>query len=145
MLRLAVGVVGVTVDRIDPSRGSGLDHSCGFAMHRTLAARWRPPSAARAGTRHHSGEVILPDLFAAVNPWQPWLELRPDLEPLVDRLEPPRRELVTRRYGLDGDRPVTMVELARCTERASSTVAGAIERAERQLRVLARTKLTADS
>jgi AraC-like DNA-binding protein len=138
LIRLAVEVVAGSVETHNPVRGRRMARSCGFAMSKALAVRWKRPSTGRAGTRHPPGAVRMPDPFDSLNPWQPWLQLRPDLERFVAALQPPLGRLVALRYGLEGMRPLTVAELAEDSRGTASTVARLLAGAEAQLRRMRR-------
>ena len=72
--------------------------------------------------------------FERLSSWQQPLGLRPDLRVMVDRLQEPRRQLVVDRYGLGGNRPRRLDELAARTGRTPMAVARLIAGAETQLR-----------
>ncbi|MCZ6811106.1 MAG: hypothetical protein O7D97_03810, partial [Planctomycetota bacterium] len=83
------------------------------------------------------GSVILADPFGSLNPWQRWLALRSDLQPLVVRLDPPLQRMITLRYGLCGSQPLTLAELAGQLRLNRNALARTMRSAHRQLRSLA--------
>ena len=137
LFRLAFAVIGGAVETIDPSRGRRLGRRCGYAMNRALAARQHRPAVGRAATRHQPGSVILADPFGSLNPWQRWLALRSDLQPLVVRLDAPLQRMITLRYGLSGFQPRTLAELAGQLRLNRNALARTMRSAHRQLRSLA--------
>lgn len=73
-----------------------------------------------------------------LQPWMKWLGLRRDLLVHIEKLQSPQREAITLRYGLGGERPMTMAETA---TRLSAKPVGAVrlvQRAVRELRKFAR-------
>jgi hypothetical protein len=133
-LRRILAVAADSADRINPAAGQRYSHVCGYAMTRALARGAAPPSG-RAARRHETGSLTLVRPFERLTPWQPWLDLRPDLRDRVATLAGHRRELVEWRYGLAGERPLTLTVLAR---RCGSTVpatARTISAALRDLRL----------
>jgi hypothetical protein len=136
LMRRAVEVTDRCVGSIDPGRGQRLWHLCGFAMSKAMAALGAAPPG-RAARRHRPGSVRLPDLMNGLIPWSS-LELRLDLVPLVPHLPPRGRALVEARYGLAGERPLSLAELARRTGSSAGAVAAALARAEAMLRGEAR-------
>jgi RNA polymerase primary sigma factor len=133
LLQLSIEVVAETVETLDPRR-QRLARAAGPAMSRALEARRHHPPPGRAATRHQPGSVVMAGPFGSLCPWQPWLALRPDLAALVDRLDPSQGRLVGLRYGLSGQKPLTLRELADQTGGNPSTVARLIAAAEGQLR-----------
>jgi hypothetical protein len=137
LLRLAACVVAGVVETIDPARDQRLAHAAGFATNRRLAAA-EAPSRGRAARRHEPGSVPLGELFEGLDPWHRWLELRPELARLAGRLPSGPRSLLVERYGLEGERPGTIAEIAARRERPAMTIAVAVARAETRLRRLRR-------
>ncbi len=134
LLRLAIQVAGIAVDQVDPTRGQRLDHRCGYEMDRALAVRRVEPVSKRAASRHAPGAVTLPNPFGSLDPWQSWLDLRPDLRLHIEELDDPLRTMIKLRYGIDGQRPRSAQELAEQFELTSTVVVRAIRKAQRQLR-----------
>ncbi len=130
----AIDITDRSIELINPDRGQQASHLCAYAMSKTLAAGAAAPPAGRAATRHRPGSVELDQPFARLCPWQPALDLRPDLRVLVGRLQEPQRQLVMDRYGLGGSRPRRLDELAVQTRRTPTAVARLIAGAERRLR-----------
>ena len=77
----------------------------------------------RAATKHRPGSVVLSRPFERICPWQTLLCLRPDLAEHVRGLDDLRRQLVEDRYGLAGNRPRLLSELAADTGRTATAVA----------------------
>ena len=136
LLRLAIGVAGETVETFEPAPRRRLGHSCGFAVGRALARGRRPPPPTRADTRHEPGSIAIDLPFESICPWQSWLGLPAAFRGLVDRLDPRRRLLVELRYGLGGERAMTLAELAEREGGTPSAAARQIARAEAELRKL---------
>lgn len=134
LFRLAIRVVGFAVDRIDPTRGQRLDHTSSYAMDRALAVRRVRPALGRAASRHAPGAVKLANPFASLDPWQSWLDLRPDLQLHLDELDTRLRTMISLRYGIGGQRPRSVQELAKQFELTSTAVVRAVRKAQRQLR-----------
>ena len=103
-------------------------------MSRALAAGDGPPPAGRAATKHRPGSVVLGRPFERICPWQTLLGLRPDLREQVAGLDALRRQLVEDRYGLTGNRPRLLAELAADTGRTATAVARLLAGAEARLR-----------
>jgi hypothetical protein len=131
-LRRAVQVASESVEAVDPQRRR-LSQRCAYAMSRALAAGPRP-AASRAGTRHRPGTVVLVRPFERLCPWQRWLDLPAAQRARVDRLEEPLREIVCRRFGLQGERPLSLALLAAESARTPAAVARRVARALEALR-----------
>ncbi len=134
LVQRAIEVASRSIESINPDRGQRTSHLCAYAMSKALAAGPGAPPAGRAATRHRPGSVDLDRPFARLCPWQPALDLRPDLRMLVGRLAEPRRQLVTDRYGLGGSRPRRLDELAIQTGRTPYAVARLLAGGEAELR-----------
>ncbi|MHC4651244.1 MAG: hypothetical protein ACYTES_10335, partial [Planctomycetota bacterium] len=76
--------------------------------------------------------------FERLWPWQGRLGLRSDLQEAVASLDAGQQRLVELRYGLGGNKPLTLLELAELTEATPSTAARRIARAEAMLRQIRR-------
>ena len=111
-----------------------MDHTCGYAMDRALAVRGVRPVTTRAASRHTPGAVTLNDPFGSLDPWQSWLDLRPDLRPYLEKLDVRLRTLVQLHFGLDGRRPRAVTDLAEQFQMTSTAVVRAVRKAQRQLR-----------
>lgn len=136
LVRRAIDVVSESLESIDPDRGQRASNVCAYAMSRALAAGSGPPPAGRAGTKHRPETVMLSRPFEHLCAWQPALDLRVDLRPVVGRLPEPGRGLVMGRYGLDGNRPRSLAELAEQTARTPVAVARLIAAAMKKLSVI---------
>ena len=124
LMSRAIEVVSGSVESINPDAGQRLSHVCGYAMARRLAAGDGPPAVhGRAATKHRPGSVVLSRPFERICPWQTLLCLRPDLAEHVRGLDDLRRQLVEDRYGLAGNRPRLLSELAADTGRTATAVA----------------------
>jgi len=134
LVRLAIDVVSATIESINPDRGHRTSHVCSYAMSRALAAGTGPPPAGRAGTKHRPGGVVLSRPFETLCPWQLSLGLRADLRTLVAGLPTPSRRFVTDRYGLGGNRPRSLAQLAEETGSTPTAVARLLAGAEMHLR-----------
>ena len=134
LVHRAIEIASRSIESINPDRGQRTSHLCAYAMSKALAAGAGAPPAGRAATKHRPGSVELDQPFARLCPWQPALDLRPDLGMLVDRLQEPRRQLVRDRYGLGGSRPRRLEELAIQTGRTPYAVARLIAATKAQLR-----------
>ena len=132
----AIEVVSNSIESINPGGGQRLSHLCGYAMSRALAAGDAPPPAGRAATKHRPGSVMLSRPFERICPWQTVLGLRPELGERVGSLDGFRRQLVRDRYGLGGNRPRLLVELAARTGRTATAIARHLAAAETRLREL---------
>ncbi len=134
LVRLAIDVVSASIESINPDRGQRTSHVCAYAMSRALAAGTGPPPAGRAGRKHRPQGVVLSRPFEALCPWQLALGLRADLRALVHGLRMPGRRFVRDRYGLGGNRPRSLAQLAEQTGRTPTAVARLLAGAETQLR-----------
>jgi hypothetical protein len=131
-LRRAVQVASASVEAVDPQRRR-LSQRCAYAMSLALAAGPRP-AAGRAATRHRPGSVVLVRPFERLCPWQRWLDLPSAQRARVEHLDEPLREMVCRRFGLQGERPLTFSRIAAGTARTPAAVARLIARALVELR-----------
>jgi len=138
MVSRAIEVVSNSIESINPGGGRRLSHVCGYAMSRALAAGEAPPPAGRAATKHRPGSVLLSRPFDGICPWQTVLGLRPELGECAGSLDGFRRQLVRDRYGLGGNRPRLLVELAARTGRTATAIARHLAAAETRLRELHR-------
>ncbi len=134
LLCLAIQVAGIAVDQVDPTRGQRLDHRCGYEMDRALAVRRVQSVSKRAASRHAPGTVTLVNPFASLDPWQFWLDLRPDLRPHLDELDDRLCTMIKLRYGIDGHRPRSDKELAEQFGMTTTVVVRAVRKAHGQLR-----------
>ena len=134
LVRLAINVVSATIESLNPDRGQRTSPVCAYAMSRALAAGTGPPPAGRAGTKHRPEGVVLSRPFETLCPWQLALGLRADLSDFVDRLPMPSRRVVTDRFGLGGNRPCSLAQLAERTRSTPTAVARRLAGAETQLR-----------
>ncbi len=138
LLGLSISVAGEAVDAIDLSRGQRLSHTCSFMMDRALAHRQVRSASKRAASRHVSGSIIIDYPFAALDPWQTWLDLRPDLRGFISMLDDKQLEaIVTKRYGIAGNRPMKVSELADEFSITTLAMANSLNKANRKLRKLA--------
>ncbi|MHC4081307.1 MAG: hypothetical protein ACYSU2_08325 [Planctomycetota bacterium] len=137
LLRLAVEAMGQAVATFDPGRWR-LARAAATAMSGALGQGQRRPRAGRAATRHRSGSVMMVGAFERLWPWQGRLGLRSDLQEAVASLDAGQQRLVELRYGLGGNKPLTLLELAELTEATPSTAARRIARAEAMLRQIRR-------
>ena len=141
LLRLARAVACAEAEVVDPSRGQRYLRRCDQAIDRALAAMDVQRQPARASARREGRTLVMPDLLHDLVPWERDLGLRRDLEPLVRTLDEDAGAIVIERYGLSGDAPRTMAELA--IERGTSALIArrAVGRAEAMLRTRARANL----
>ncbi len=130
-LRRAVQVASESVEAVDPQRRR-LSQRCAYAMSRALAAGPRH-AAGRASTRHRPGSVVLVRPFERLCPWQRWLDLTAAQRARVERLDAPLQRLVSRRFGLQGERPLTIANIAAGSGRTPAAVARLIARAIAEL------------
>lgn len=136
-LNLAMEVVAIVVDTIDPSRGQRLLRLAAQAVDRALAASTSPRQSGRAAMRHRQGTLGMVAPYATMTPWA-WLdESRIDVQHL-DLLGRDLRLLITKRHGLGGTPPRTCEAIAVQLGRSAGSVARRLATAERQMRELAR-------
>ena len=98
------------VEGLEPKLADRLEARCVAAVDRTLATR-TPPDPGRAAARHAVGELQTSWPIRELVAWS-WLEPRSTWVARVDRLDATDRELISRRWGLDGRRPHRIAELA---------------------------------
>lgn len=138
LLGLSIVVAGDAADAIDLSRGQRLSHTCGFMMDRALAIRQVRSATKRAASRHVQGSIIIDNPFAAIDPWQRWANMRTDLREFIDKLDDEQlRTIVAKRYGIGGNRPMRINELADEFSITNLAMANALNKANRKLRKLA--------
>lgn len=138
LLGLSITVAGEAVAAIDLSRGQRLAHTCGFMMDRALAFRQVRSATKRAASRYETGSIIIDYPFVAIDPWQIWLDLRPDLRQFIVNLDDDQLgAIVTKRYGISGNRPMRISELANEFSMTTLTMANALNKANRKLHKLA--------
>ena len=133
-----LSVVGQIVESLDSSRGQRLERVAGFAMERELAKMDSRSPPARAAARHFAGSVMIEDSTWATQAWDAWVGLRPDLCAQVPQLAERSREAVTLRFGLAGEKPLTVVELAAHLGAKSVGIVRMLRQAIRELRSLSR-------
>lgn len=138
--RLAISVLGRSIDTFDPSRQGRLGAVATHALRTELA---RGPIASAAATaaraRHERGGVVLPDLPEAVYPWRRALELPAAAFAASEALAGEDLALLIARYGWCGSPPRTHAEIAAATQRPVHRIAAAEQRARRALAQLMRT------
>lgn len=139
--RLALGVLGRSIDAFDPSRQGRLAAVATHALRTELA---RGPIAAAAATaaraRHERGGIVLPDLPEAVYPWRTALELPDGAVEAAAALDPDDRALLAARYGWGGSPPQTHAQIATALGRPVHRAAAAEQRARRALAQLLRSR-----
>ncbi len=142
LIQLAVGVVVGAIESIDSGRGQRLERVVGLAMDKALARIVVIPQAgSRASARHAGGSIALGDLFLKVSPWERWLGLRRDLRSHVATLESVERQIIGLRYGLEGERPRTMLSIAKQLNLSPVKTVRLAQKAVRRLRSLVRQEL----
>jgi len=145
----AIGVISDVIESIDPGRGQRLERLTSFTTDRELA-RIQPSSTGRqsavrkikAAAKHSGAAIPLGDAMRRLCRWNEWLGLRSDLQVHVASLEEPMREVITRRFGLDGTRPQTSEMIAAATALTPIRVVRVEHRGIRELRRLARSAIT---
>jgi len=124
----AIAAAHAPVAAFDPSKGGRLSGRVGLALSR-YAARLHDvaaPTPQGRAARRVSEVHAVDDWTGTV--WEPWDWLRPiGLERVPGLADEDARALLTRRYGLDGERPSTLSELAQ----THGTTQGAMRRRER--------------
>ncbi|MBL8990150.1 MAG: hypothetical protein JNJ48_01075 [Phycisphaerae bacterium] len=114
----AIDAIAESVDRHDPFRAGRLAAPAGIAVNRAMA-RWeatdgpaslRSRQPARAEPLVDPAAVELPDWTRSVAPWQPFLEAPERARHVA---QPADARLLAERFGLAGERPRTLSELAR--------------------------------
>ena len=97
-----------------------------------------PHSAERAAVRHAPGSIVIQHSLGPLAHLERQLMLRRDLLPHVMKLSEPQRSALMLRYGLGGHAPQTVAAIARRLKLKSISIARALQRAQRELRTLAR-------
>lgn len=140
------------VEQFNPGRGGRrtehrLDRIVALAMDKALAKIVLLSGPGRAAARHAAGSISLTDLLDSMEkrakPGEfgtvpQWLTLRRDLVRHVNRLDDSTRQAVVLRYGLEGEPPLTIEEIAARLKIKSIGAARLLQRATRMLRQFAR-------
>jgi RNA polymerase primary sigma factor len=144
LITLAVQTTARSIETFDPSRHQQLDRAVSFAMNRALAPLELVRHVHRAAARHAGGSVPLLRLFSALNPWQPWLDLRPDLLPFLPRLNAASATILDMRYGGNGRPPMTWHAIGRVLGVSAAAAARRGWNAEARLLAMARSRAPRD-
>ncbi len=138
LLEEAVAVAGRCAEQHDPTRQRRLGRLVEYAMDRRLA-RMNIAAPKRAAALHRPDGIATDGLLDAIMPGCEHLTPAPVLRLLTPGHDhPPRltgddRDLLTARYGLDGDPPRTLAALAREHRTTSGRMAVRLRRIERDL------------
>ncbi len=112
LLKLSVHEILATMVELDPSRGQNYERRVALQLDRALARIGLPRGAELAGVRHRDS-VIIPRLFAPLEPWRavigPRHDLRTRLELIANDVE---RAVIETRWGWSGAPPCTVKETA---------------------------------
>lgn len=113
LLASAVGAAALGVLAHDPWRGGRPAAPVGLAVTRLATERARAvrPDPRRATPRLSAG-VAFDDWTRRLAPWQAFLEPDARFAGALDRLDAVQRGLLCARFGLGGDHPRTLAELA---------------------------------
>ena len=135
---LAIGQISRVIDEIDISREQKLEPLSLFAIDRAIASSDSKLTALfeRAGARHRLGSVPMGHGFRSLLPWQSWVEMPVRFSDRLPRLNDSLRKMITARYGLDGNRPMTVAQLAESFELSKRATRKALRQATRELRQL---------
>jgi hypothetical protein len=115
LLGTLLAVSASAVDHTDPA-GTGRVAGAAALDLSTAAARWVKANA--AGPAGKGAARVLPtgievaDWTRELAPWQAWLEPDRRIRPILSRLTPRHAEVLVRRMGWGGDRPLTQTEAA---------------------------------
>lgn len=107
--------LAAAVDRADPATTGRIAAAAGLAMATAAARLARTNEAskpARAVSRIPPG-IDIPDWTLAVDPWQAWLEPDARVRPALGKISAQHAEFLSLRYGLRGERPLTLTEIAK--------------------------------
>lgn len=116
LLDTQLAVAAHAVDQADPVGGGRLAGAAALDLS-TAAARWLkaqpgPSSAKGRAARSIPQGVEVPDWTRRVAVWQEWLEPDRRIRPLLARLAPAHAEVLGRRMGWNGPKPLTQTETA---------------------------------
>lgn len=123
--RLAFDAAIEAAAEFDPARGGRLAASTVLAVQRAVARLAQATGGAR---RAAVRGVRLDDWRRRVAPWQAWLDPPPNAPLRAAALPEPERRLVTLRFGLAGEPPMTLAEAAETLGQSARGV-GRYERA----------------
>jgi hypothetical protein len=138
VIELVIQSVSRAVETVDPSRSQTGSRVARLAIEKGLAGLPRDGRSTRAGRMHQPFDVLLDRPLSKLCDWQPWLSLRGDLAQHVPALDALQRDLLTKRYGLDGTPPLTIAVLAARVGRTETATARLVGDAERSLLTMAR-------
>lgn len=91
-----------------PPRGGRLAARVSLAVERALTPLARELGPHPGARRLSRARVRLDDVSGALTPWHPFLRLGADRPAIESLLDPPDAEAVLLRFGLTGERPLTM-------------------------------------
>lgn len=116
LLDTQLAVAAHAVDQADPVGGGRLAGAAALDLS-TAASRWLKANPAPASTKGRAARSIpqgieVPDWTRRVAPWQDRLEPDRRIRPLLGRLTAPHAEVLGRRMGWNGQRPMTQTETA---------------------------------
>jgi len=131
--RMALTVLGRTIDSFDAARQGRLKPVAIHALRTELARRRTETSASTARARHERHALILADRPGAVFPWRTALELPADALGRADRLGAEDRAILSARFGWGGQAPQTYAQIAGPLGRPVHRIAAAEQRARRSL------------
>jgi hypothetical protein len=138
LLRLAVDTASRQVESTDPGAKQRLDRAFSLAMDRALAAANLDASGRRAAARHAPGALMVSGLLDDLCPWQGRLLLSERHHGRIEELEGDARTAMELRYGLSGQPPRTVAEIAAAWNRPPQGVARLLNAAEARVRALRR-------
>ncbi len=115
--------------RFNSSKGGRLAAVTGIAVDRAVVS-WMNRQAQdlpTTGGRAKAAGATLSDWTQRLAPWQPWIEYPPQMLHGMDRLTELERAVMVRRWGAEGDAPMTIQDIA---DQLAVTVrrVGAVER-----------------
>lgn len=116
LLDTQLAVAAHAVDHADPVGGGRLAGAAALDLS-TAASRWLKANPASTSARGRAARSIpqgieVPDWTRRVAPWQDRLEPDRRIRPLLGRLAAPHAEVLGRRMGWNGQRPMTQTETA---------------------------------
>ncbi|MEE2907682.1 MAG: hypothetical protein VX527_07595, partial [Planctomycetota bacterium] len=121
------------VESLEPRWSDRLESRCAVGMDRELSTR-QPVSRARAAARHGPGDLLMPWPLHDLVAWS-WLEPRTEWISRSTQLEPAARQLVVERWGLCGNRPASIAELAVLHDTTANSMQRQLHKLEVQLRM----------
>ncbi len=157
LLHAAISTVSAVIDRLDPGRGQRLDRVVALETDKALAKLGAGGGAAAGSgglaagggsggtlgsgsdglvkaTPRESRTIAMADPFAALLPWQAWLDPPRGWRTRLAHLPSPQRDAIVLHHGLEGAAPMPLAEIARALRVGVPAASRLVQDAEGRLR-----------